>query len=94
MPFLTELTAIDAFGLCNRELAHVEGRRNRLGLMPTWDREEPGTRDILSRKPDVIVIGPSSLTHAPQRALGSYLLAATPQARIFIFRREDSLLVH
>jgi hypothetical protein len=94
IPFLTGLAAIDTYGLCDRELARVEGRRNRLGLIHTWDRSEPGTRYILSRRPDVLVIGPCGLPEVPQRILDHYLLVASPQKRMFVFRREDSPLVH
>ncbi len=95
MPFLTGLAAIDTYGLCNRTLARVDGHRNRLGLKVTWDPAEPGVRYILSQKPDIIVVGPViDWANAPDRFLGVYRLAASPQAGLNVFRREDSTRVH
>ena len=94
MPFLTQLTTIDTYGLCNRHLARIEGRRNRLGLKLTWDSSEPGVQYILSRKPDIIVVGPVvDWAAAPDRFLGDYRLAASPQPGLNVFRREDSTKV-
>ena len=95
MPFLTELATLDTYGLCNRRLARIEGRRNRLGLKLTWDPAEPGVQYILSQKPDIIVVGPVvDWASAPDRFLGVYRLAASPQAGLNVFRREDSPRVH
>jgi hypothetical protein len=94
MPFLSGLTAIDTYGLCDRRLARLPGPRNRLGLKISWDPAEPGVQYILSRRPDLIVVGPHlDWADAPPRFLGDYLLAATPEAGINIFRREDSTRV-
>jgi hypothetical protein len=94
MPFLSGLTAIDTYGLCDRRLARLPGQRNRLGLKLAWDPAEPGVQYILSRKPDLIVVGPSrDWAEAPPRFLGCYRLAATPETGINVFRREDSTRV-
>ena len=94
MPFLTELTSIDTYGLCNRRLARIDGRRNRLGLKLTWDPAEPGVQYILSLRPDIIVVGPViDWANAPDRFLGTYRLAASPQPGLNVFRREDSTKV-
>ena len=91
IPLLTDLRAIDTYGLCNADLAHMEGPRCRLGLKLTWGPEEPGTRYILGRRPDIIVVGPVlDWMQAPSRFLGNYLLVASPQAGMNVFRREDS----
>ncbi len=95
IPFLTQLKAIDTYGLCNRELARMDGFRTSLGLELNWNPNEPGTRYILSRKPDAIVVGPcSDWASAPERFLDTYLLAATPRAGFNVFRREDSERIH
>lgn len=94
MPFLTRLATIDTYGLCNRRLARIEGHRNRLGLKLTWDPSEPGVQYILSQKPDIIVVGPViDWANAPDRFLGEYRLAASPQPGLNVFRREDSTRV-
>jgi len=95
IPFLTQLKAIDTYGLCNRELARMEGLRSSLGLELNWNPNEPGTRYILSRKPDAIIVGPcSDWANAPEQFLGDYRLAATPREGFNVFRREDSRRIH
>jgi len=94
IPFLTGLNAIDTYGLCNARLAHMAGPRNRLGRKLTWDPADPGVQYILSRRPDVIVVGPATdWAQAPQRFIGNYLLTASPQEGMNVFRREDSAFV-
>ncbi len=61
VPFLTGLTTIDTYGLCNRELAAIEGTRGRLGLKMHWKHDDPATQYVLSRKPDIIVRGPQEV---------------------------------
>jgi len=85
IPLLTGLRAIDTYGLCNRELAAMEGTRSRLGLKLHWTPEDPGTRYILSRNPDIIVLGPGR--EARPNLLDRFDHAATCDGSMQIYLR-------
>jgi hypothetical protein len=90
IPFLTNLKAIESYGLCNKELTRVPGNRGKLGLKVTWQLDDPGTRWIINQKPDFLIIGPSNDYKAPQTLFGNYALVPMQQASMFIYVRKDS----
>ena len=92
VPFLTELTTIDTYGLCDRRLAQTKGTRGSLGLSLHWNMDDPGTRYILARHPDIIVYGPEKEDLGPIW-LDRYVRVATVQNRMHIYARKDSTAV-
>jgi len=89
IPFLTDLISIDTYGLCNYELARIEGTRGRLGLKVHWgDDRDPAYRYIQGRKPDLIVMGPTREPAPP--ALGDYDYLISPEDRMHIYLRRGS----
>ena len=91
IPYLTDLHTIDTYGLCNRELAHIDGLRGALGLKLTWDLTQPGSRYIASLKPDILVVGPGPRSDNPDTIWNDWRYAATtPSGRMHIYVRTGS----
>ena len=91
IPFLTDLPAIDTYGLCNHHLARIEGRRGSLGLVITWDLSQPGSRYIASLRPDLLIIGPGPREDCPKTIWNDWHYAASPPGgRMHVYVRSDS----
>ncbi|MFC1462626.1 hypothetical protein ACFLQU_03380 [Verrucomicrobiota bacterium] len=91
IPFLTDLHTIDTYGLCNYELARIEGLRGGLGLKITWELDQPGSRYIASLRPDILVLGPGPRSNNPDTVWDDWHYAATtPSGRMHIYVRSGS----